>query len=54
MAALDTVNILLVCPECGNSTWIRRENGDFECLSCGDIYDEKDMRSMVEPIECGF
>lgn len=51
---LDTVKIVLTCPECGNSTWLRREEGDFECLSCGDRYNPEDMSSEVEPTSYDF
>lgn len=41
---MDKVKILLTCPNCGNGTWLRVEDG-FECLSCGDIYETEEMCS---------
>ena len=42
-----TIRILAVCPNCGNSTWIRREDdeaeGAFECAACGDLVFTEDM-----------
>ena len=45
---MDNVNILLTCPNCGNSTWVKVENG-FECLACGDTYETEEMCSEVKP-----
>ena len=35
--------IYSICPDCGNSTWYRKKDGDFECAACGDIVDACDM-----------
>ncbi|MEE1502775.1 MAG: hypothetical protein UGF89_00835 [Acutalibacteraceae bacterium] len=40
------LKITLTCPNCGNSTWLKVEDG-FECLSCGDIYQTEEMCSEV-------
>lgn len=47
---MKTVKIVLTCPNCGNSTWIEREDEDymFECLSCGDLVYPEDMGSKME------
>jgi ribosomal protein L37AE/L43A len=44
----EKVKIVLTCPNCNNSTWLRLNAGEFECLSCGDIYDTEDMCSEAE------
>ncbi len=47
----NTVKILLVCPECGNSNWIPREDKEaesaFECATCGELVFPEDMASKV-------
>lgn len=42
--------IILTCPNCGNSTWLDLDTGEFECLSCGDICNTEDMCSKTEEI----
>ncbi len=43
----DTLKIFLTCPNCGNSTWIARDDkeaeGAFECAACGDLVFTEDM-----------
>lgn len=47
----ETIKIMLVCPNCNNSTWLRLNASEFECLSCGDIYDTEDMCTNEEDID---
>lgn len=39
---MKAIKLILTCPSCGNSTWVRRDNS-FECLSCEDVYDPEEM-----------
>lgn len=39
----NSIQIILTCPHCGNSTWIKRDNGEYECAACEDTYYEADM-----------
>ena len=43
----NTIKILLTCPNCGDSNWIRRKDeeaeGAFECAACGDLVFTEDM-----------
>lgn len=48
--SVELVQIILTCPNCRNSTWIRLNAGEFECLSCGNIYDTDDMCSESKEI----
>lgn len=50
---MDTVRIVLTCPECGDTHWIRKEDGSFDCLSCGASCTPESMSATVEPIEYG-
>lgn len=43
------LNIVLTCPNCGNSGWIRRDDG-FECLACGDFSYPEDMCSDIREV----
>lgn len=45
------MKICLVCPECGNKNWCRRDDGDFECAACGEIVDMGEMPAVVEEDE---
>ena len=47
---MEKVKIVLTCPNCGNSNWIRLNAGEFECLSCGDIYAPEDMCSEIKEL----
>lgn len=40
---MKTQRIYSTCPNCGNSTWYRKEDRGFECAACGDIADTCDM-----------
>lgn len=42
---MEKVKIVLTCPNCANSNWVRLNAGEFECLACGDIYTPEDMCS---------
>lgn len=44
---MEKVKIVLACPTCANSNWVRLNAGEFECLVCGDIYAPEDMCSEV-------
>lgn len=39
------MKLLLICPECGNSEWIARDDADgaFECGACGELVLPEDM-----------
>ena len=37
-----TIKLVASCSECGNTTWIRREDG-FECSACGEFSYPEDM-----------
>ena len=41
----DTIKLMLICPECGNIGWIRRDDKDgaFECAACGELVLPEDM-----------
>lgn len=43
----DSLKLVLTCPQCGNSDWIRRDDG-FECTACGEFTYPEDMSSIVE------
>lgn len=47
---MEVVKIILTCPNCGNSTWLEREDENFmfECLACGDLVNTEDMCSKLE------
>lgn len=48
---METLRILLTCPECGNSTWCRHEDEDatgFVCLACGEYCETEDMPAKVQ------
>ena len=44
---METINILLTCPFCGESKWIRDhendEDGSFECAYCHENVFVEDM-----------
>lgn len=46
------MKIFLTCPNCGNGSWVRREES-FECLACGEVYDPEDMCATAEDEEEG-
>lgn len=50
--------IILTCPECGGSTWIRRDDeeaeGAFECAGCGGLYDPEEMGSECTDPGAGY
>lgn len=48
---MKTVKIILTCPNCGNSTWLEQEAGDFRCLACDDVYAFGDMCQEIKPIK---
>ena len=43
----EAIKLFLVCPECGNSLWIKRDDeeaeGAFECASCGSLVFTEEM-----------
>jgi len=47
---MNRLKIVLTCPNCGNSTWLRTNDKEvhFECLACGDHYNTEDMCSRAE------
>ena len=45
-----SLKIKMTCPRCGNSTWIRRDDG-FECAACEEFCYPEDMSSQVEENE---
>ena len=42
---MNTVKLLLSCPECGNTNWIHRDDKDgaFECAACNEFVMPEDM-----------
>lgn len=47
---MNRIKIVLTCPNCGNSTWLRTNDKEvpFECLACGDHCNVEDMCSRAE------
>lgn len=45
----NSVKIFLTCPNCGNGSWVRVEDG-FECAACGDVCETEEMSSIVTDI----
>lgn len=46
-----SLKIKLTCPKCGNSTWIRQDDG-FACAGCGERSYPEDMSSNAEELDC--
>lgn len=46
-----SLKIKLTCSKCGNSTWIRQDDG-FACAGCGEYSYPEDMSSEVEELDC--
>lgn len=42
------LQIMLTCPTCGSSTWIKVDGGEFKCSKCGEIVCPESMCSSVE------
>lgn len=40
---MDTVQIMLTCPGCGNSYWRPTGDGEFECAGCGVVNPPENM-----------
>lgn len=44
---MEKVKIVLICPICGGSSWIVRDDGEaegaFECEGCGELSFTEDM-----------
>ena len=38
----EQIKLVAACPECGNTTWIERDDG-FECLACEEFSYPEDM-----------
>lgn len=42
----NTLNIILCCPECGDTNFFRRGDS-FECAACGTLVNTEEMCSTV-------
>ena len=49
---MGSVKIILTCPICGNSKWVKNEDEEyvFQCLSCGSTVNPENMRSSAEEV----
>lgn len=50
MNDFEKLRIVLCCPECGTSIWLRDPSGDWQCASCGALCEAGEMCSYVEPL----
>lgn len=48
---MNTVQIMLTCPECGNSNWEVVNNCEFKCLKCGTIASPEAMCSVTKDVD---
>lgn len=48
---MNTVQIILTCPNCGNFTFVETEDCAFECLACGNVSFPEDMCSETKEVK---
>lgn len=41
------VKLVLGCPQCGDITWARKEDGSFRCKGCGNSFKQEEMEAVV-------
>lgn len=44
----EHVRLILACPNCGCTEWISNEDGDYVCVSCGNVDFPENMCAHVE------